>query len=746
MNAVNQVPPDSFRDADTGADPSAYVQKGDGGIETLNLLVDGVYCGHCIKTVESAMRSEPGVVDARVNLSTRRMTLSWTANEARPSDLIARLGALGYPAVPFDPAALRGQRADEEAFVLRCLAVAGFASSNVMLLSVAVWAGAFSDMEAVTRGLLHWVSALVALPAIAYAGRPFFRAALRAVTARRVNMDVPISIAVIVTAGVSLFEVITGGPHAYFDAAIMLVFFLLIGRYLDMRTRGAMRSTAENLAALAAHPAIVIDSDGSRRVLPARAVTKGMTVSVATGDRVPVDGMVATGKTQIDSSLLTGETDPVFVAPGDRVYAGTLNTGAAIQIKASATGNDTVLADIVRLVENAEQSRSVYVRLADRAARLYAPLVHFMALATLAGWWFIGGASFHDALLTAVAVLIITCPCALGLAVPTVQVVASGLLMKSGVVVKSGDALERLAIADTVVLDKTGTLTLGRPEITNLDEIDDEDLRLAASLAVSSRHPLCNALVRAAGPVGVRPDTVETPGMGLSAGSGDGEIRLGNRAFCGLGASAPDTFVPNKGTELWLCRPDRLPVRFTFADGLRPDSREFVGWLKKQGFAVELLSGDRSDAVAQVAAELGIDRYRAEIRPDGKVARLAELEAQGRKVFMIGDGLNDAPSLAGAFVSASPASGADISQTAADFVFQADRLEPIATAIQIARRSRRMVTANFGLAAGYNVLAVPLAIAGYVTPLIAAVAMSTSSILVTLNALRLARMKFGNLR
>ena len=741
MNAVNQVPPDSFRDTDTGADPSAYVQKEDGGIETLNLLVDGVHCGHCIKTVESAMRSEPGVTDARVNLSTRRMTLSWTANEARPGDLIARLGALGYRAVPFDPAALRGQRADEEGFLLRCLAVAGFATSNVMLLSVAVWAGAFSDMEAVTRGLLHWVSALVALPAIAYAGRPFFRAALRAIAARRVNMDVPISIAVIVTAGVSLFEVIAGGPHAYFDAAIMLLFFLLIGRYLDMRTRGAMRSTAENLAALASHPAIVVDSDGARRVLPARAVTKGMTVSVATGDRVPVDGIVATGETQIDSSLLTGETDPVSVGPGDSVFAGTLNTGAAILIKASATGNNTVLADIVRLVENAEQSRSVYVRLADRAARLYAPLVHFLALMTLAGWWFIGGASFHDALLTAVAVLIITCPCALGLAVPAVQVVASGLLMKSGVIVKAGDALERLAIADTVVLDKTGTLTLGRPEITNLDEIDGEDLRLAASLAVTSRHPLCNALVRAAGPVAVWPDTVETPGMGLSAGSGDGEIRLGNRAFCGLATSAA-----NKGTELWLCRPDRLPVRFTFADGLRPDSREFVDWLMEQGFAVELLSGDRSDAVAEVASRLGIRHYRAETRPDEKDARLAELAAQGRKVFMIGDGLNDAPSLAGAFVSASPASGADISQTAADFVFQADRLEPVATAIQIARRSRRMVTANFGLAAGYNALAVPLAIAGYVTPLIAAVAMSTSSILVTLNALRLARMKFRNLR
>lgn len=740
MTAANPVAPGEIDENASIADPSAYVQHQEDGIETLNLLVDGVHCGHCIKTVETAMRNEPGVVDARVNLSTRRMTVSWTENTTKPGDLIARLDSLGYPAVPFDPIALRGQRADEQAFLLRCLAVSGFASSNVMLLSVAVWAGAFSDMEAITRGLLHWISALIALPAIAYAGRPFFRAAVRALSARRVNMDVPISIAVLVTAGVSLFEVITGGPHAYFDAAIMLLFFLLIGRYLDMRTRGAMRSTAENLAALAAHPAIVVDADGTRRVVPARSVSRGMTVAVAGGDRVPVDGTVATGATQIDSSLLTGETDPVSVAPGDSVFAGTLNTGSAIQIKASATGGDTVLADIVRLVENAEQTRSVYVRLADRAARLYAPVVHLLAAVTLLGWWLLGGASFHASLLIAVAVLIITCPCALGLAVPAVQVVASGRLMKAGIVVKSGDALERLAIADTVVLDKTGTLTLGRPEITNLNEISETDLQRAASLAVSSRHPLCNAVVRAAGPVAVLPDTIETPGMGLATTTNGREIRLGNRAFCDISSAPVDG-----GTELWLSETGRSPVRFEFSDTLRPDAGAFVDWLRAEGYGFELLSGDREGPVSEVAATLGIDEYRAGARPDDKIARLAELEAEGRKVLMIGDGLNDAPSLAGAFVSVSPASGADITQTAADFVFQSDRLEPIGTAILIARRSRKMVTANFGLAVGYNLLAVPLAIAGFVTPLIAAVAMSTSSILVTLNALRLVRMKFRSL-
>lgn len=732
--AVSAVPGSHDESA---ADPSAYVRRESPGTESLSLLVDGVHCAHCIKKIETALLAEPGVEAARVNLSTRRLALSWKTGEARPETLVARLEALGYPAIPFDPAVLTTRGADEEGFLLRCLAVAAFASGNVMLLSVAIWAGAFSDMESATRGLMHWISALIALPAIAYAGQPFFRSAIRAIRGRRVNMDVPISVAVIVTAAVSLFEVIVEGPHAYFDAAVMLLLFLLIGRYLDLRTRGAMRSTAENLTALAAHPAVVIDPAGGRRVVPARSVTVGMAVSVAAGERIPVDGVVTAGVTTIDKSLLSGETEPESVTQGSPVYAGTLNTGEPIQIRATAAGDDTVLAEIVRLVEDAEQGRSAYVRLADRAARLYAPVVHLLALATLAGWWLAGGATFHDALLTAVAVLIITCPCALGLAVPAVQVVASGQLMKAGVLVKSGDALERLAAADTIVLDKTGTLTLGRPEVSNMNALSDADLQLAGSIAAASRHPLCTALVREAGTIPVRADVIETPGMGLIAGAGRDEIRLGNRAFCGIDGTAADS-----ATELWLCRPDTAPIRVTFADRMRPDARAFVDWLKEQGLAVELLSGDRTEAVAAVAAELGISRYRANVRPDGKVARLGELEAAGRKVCMIGDGLNDAPSLAAAFVSVSPASGADIAQTAADFVFQSDRLEPVARTIRISRRAQRMVTGNFGLAAGYNVLAVPIAIAGYVTPLIAAVAMSASSILVTLNALRLAYRNF----
>ncbi len=717
-------------------DLSAFVERDGDGTASLNLLVNDVHCAHCIAAIESAMRAEPGVVDARVNLTARRLRLAWRDGAADPGALVERLDRLGYPAVPYSPAALSGAGRREEAILLRALAVAGFAAGNVMLLSIAVWAGGASGMADATRALMHWISALLALPAIAYAGLPFFHSAAGALAARRVNMDLPISVAVCVTAAISLAELLAERPDVYFDAALMLLFFLLVGRYLDLRTRGAMRSTAENLAALAAEPATVLRPDGVRELVPSRAVQPGSRVLVAAGERIPVDGDILSGRTVIDRSLLTGEAALEAAMPGDRVYAGTVNAGDPVTLSAVAAGDGTVLNEIVRLSEAAEQGRSAYVRLADRAARLYAPVVHGLALLAFAGWWGLGGLPLRDALLIGVAVLIITCPCALGLAVPAVQVVACNRLLRNGVLVKAGDALERLAAVDTVLLDKTGTLTFGRPEIVGRDALAEDDLLLAASLAGASRHPLCRSVLRTAGPVPVREDVREETAMGLAAGSGETETRLGNRVWCrvsGPGGEHPD------GPELWLRRPGREPVQFRFADSLRPDAPAFVSWLKRQGFAVELFSGDRTPAVRSTAETLEIDAWKADARPAEKLARLDALKRAGHRALMVGDGLNDAPSLAGADASISPAAGADLAQTAADIVFQGDRLESVAIAIRTARRARRLVFQNFALAAAYNALAVPLAVAGHVTPLIAAAAMSASSIAVTLNALRLGR-------
>ncbi|MBT5458047.1 MAG: heavy metal translocating P-type ATPase, partial [Rhodospirillaceae bacterium] len=462
----------------------------------------------------------------------------------------------------------------------------------------------------------------------------------------------------------------------------------------------------------------------------------GAEVMVPMGGRIPADGLVVRGASDIDSSLVTGESTPRPIGPGEDVFAGTLNMSAAITLRVTASADQTILADIVRLMEAAQQKRSRYVRLADRAAKLYAPIVHIAALLTFMGWLTLGDAGWQPALVIAIAVLLITCPCALGLAVPVVQIVACGRLMEDGILVTRGDALERLAVADTIVFDKTGTLTFGRLALTNKAAIDLSDGRLAASIAAASHHPLCRALIETYGPVVARTGVVEEPGFGLRVGIDKSEIRLGSRQWCGVREEG-DIEQGLLGPELWLAQPDRPPVQFLFEDVLRPDAVSTIRTLRGLGFRVELLSGDREPAVRYVAEQVGIDDWQASCTPADKAARLAALEAAGERVLMVGDGLNDAPALAGAFVSMSPASAADVSRTSADVIIQGERLAPIATAIRLARKSRTLVFQNFSLAALYNIVAIPFAVAGYVTPLIAAIAMSASSIAVTLNALRL---------
>ncbi len=720
----------------TGApsvDYVAYVRPDGDGRSRLHLLVEGLKCGGCVARIERALARQPDVAEARVNLSTRRLTLAWTGHADRAGPLAAIVADLGFPVVPFDPERLGAGDTAESRVLLRSMAVAGFAAGNVMLLSVSVWAGHFQDMGPATRDLLHWFSALIALPAIAYAGQPFFRSALAALRSGHTNMDVPISLAVLLAAGMSLHETLRGADHAYFDSAVTLLFFLLIGRYLDRRARGKARSAAERLLALQSGAVTVLDDAGRQSSLPPEQVRPGMTVLVAAGSRIPVDGSVSDGRSDVDASAISGEAVPVAIAPGDRVFAGTVNQSAPVKLTVTAVGEGTLLAEIVRLMELAEQRRGRFVALADRVARLYAPVVHTLAAATFLGWVLFGTIGWQTALLYAVAVLIVTCPCALGLAVPAVQVIASGRLMRRGTLLKSATALERLAAVDTIVFDKTGTLTTGQLDMDADAFCDRESLEVAAGLAGASNHPLARALVRAVPGVPVPDGVAEHPGRGLSWSGPEGEVRLGSRRWCGV-----EETMGAEGPELWLARPGRPAARFGFADRLRPDAARVVGALAAQGYHVELLSGDRMPAVARVAETLGITRWSAEQDPAAKQARLAALAEDGRTVLMVGDGLNDAPALAAASVSASPATASDIAQTAADAVFQGNRLAPVTELLTVARRADRLVKQNIALSFGYNVIAVPIAVAGLVTPLVAAICMSASSIAVVLNALRLA--------
>jgi P-type Cu2+ transporter len=701
-------------------------------LATTTLAVANMHCGGCMRKVETTLAAIPGVVSARANLSAKRVSASHSPGDLQAAALIDALDRAGFVAAELaDTSVDRRAAADQD--YLRRIGVAGFAAANIMLLSVSVWSSGGTEMSPAIRSLFHWLSALIALPAIAYAGIPFFRSAAQALSRRRVNMDVPISLGVTLATLMSVYQSLRGSEQVYFDAATTLLFFLLFGRFLDQRMRAKAAGAAANLIGLAATSATVLKQDGSLVRMSAKALAPGMRILIAAGERVAADGRVLQGSGEVDQSLITGESRPCRVAPGAFVYAGTINLSDPMVVEATTGSDNTLLAEIARLMATAEQARGRYVRLADRAAQLYAPLVHALGLATFLGW-LLSGQGWEGALTAAIAVLIITCPCALALAVPAVQVAATSRLFARGVLLKTADALERLAEIDTVVFDKTGTLTLGRPNLLNPGAIDRATLAAAAALAANSRHPYARALVRAARErsLGIEPATgvQETAGFGLERQTALGRERLGSPAWCGL---------ENAEATVTLCyrAADGRLTGFSLADQLRPDAAGTTQGLARAGFALEILSGDRPSVVAAVARDLGVQHFGAQLLPTDKIGRLAALAAAGRKVLMVGDGLNDAPALGSAHASLSPATAADISQTAADAIFQGDALAPLLETLGVARAAHRMALENFAIAIGYNLIFVPLAVAGHVTPLLAALAMSVSSLAVTANALRL---------
>ncbi|NBE06909.1 heavy metal translocating P-type ATPase [Paragemmobacter ruber] len=694
----------------------------------LMLSLPGAHCAACIATVEQALAAVPGVRSARVNLTLRRASVD-AAPEVTAAPLITALQAVGYEAHELDPGLLSATETDRQGRdLLMRLGVAGFSMMNVMLLSVAVWSGAGEA----TRDLFHWISAAIALPTVVFAGQPFFRSAWASLRVGRLGMDVPISLALILASGISLFETWNSGHHAYFDAAVMLAFFLLAGRYLDHRTRAVARSAASVLAALEVPRATVL-RDGAEVVLPLAEVVAGDLVRVRPGGRMPVDGVVVEGQSEVDRSLLTGESLPIFAGPGAVVSAGEGNLTGPLVVRVTAAGRESSLHRMADLVAVAESARTRYTSLAERAARLYSPLVHILSFSAFGFWMWRTGGDLRYAVNISAAVLIITCPCALGLAVPAVVTAASGRLFRKGLLIKHGTALERLAEVDTVVFDKTGTLTMGAPEVTNLGDHPRAAVEVAAALAAASSHPLAQALVAGARAAGVHPARVEAlrevPGYGVEGVWKGRRVRLGRAEWCGAD--------PRAVTASYLCTGEGAARAFTFADSLRPGAEAAVASLRGQGLHVVLLSGDAQGAVADMAARLGIAEWKAGVLPAEKAADVQARTQAGRRVLMVGDGLNDTAALAAAHVSVSPASALDAARVASDIVLLGQDMAPIGDALRISRQASRRIVENFGISAAYNVIAVPLALVGMATPLAAAAAMSLSSITVSLNALRL---------
>ncbi len=690
------------------------------------LSLPGAHCAACIVGIEAALMAVPGVQSARVNLTQKRASIS-AAPHVTADALIAAVTRAGFAAHVLDAGLLSSAETDRQGRdLLMRLGIAFFAMMNVMLLSVAVWAGA-SDA---TRDMFHWISAAIALPTVLFCGQPFFRSALTSLRAGRLGMDVPISLALILASGISLFETAWSGHHAYFDAAVMLCFFLLVGRYLDHRTRALARSAAEELAALEVPRATVLRG-GVALVVPIADVVVGDTMRVLPGERLPADGVVTEGASELDRSLLTGESAPVAVAVGAMVSAGEVNLTGVLTVQVTAVGRDSSLHRMADLVAVAESAKGAMRSLADRAARMYSPLVHILSFGAFGFWMWQTGGDLRFAVNISAAVLIITCPCALGLAVPAVVTAASGRLFRMGLLVKHGTALERLAEVDTVVFDKTGTLTLGRPVVVGLDAHAPDMLAVALALAEGTAHPLGQALAAAARGSGVMPARVtglrEVPGSGVEGMWQGAPVRLGRADWCGA--------VALDQTATYLAMAGQTHT-FALADALRPGADRLIAALQARGLRVMILSGDAPGAVGAMAARLGVGDWQAGMRPDEKAAMIAALTGMGHRVLMVGDGLNDTTALAGAHVSISPASALDAARVASDIVLLGQDMAGIADALRIAGKARRRIIENFVISGGYNVIAVPLALIGLATPLAAAAAMSLSSITVSLNALR----------
>ncbi|MEL7106549.1 MAG: heavy metal translocating P-type ATPase [Pseudomonadota bacterium] len=680
---------------------------------TVALSVPKMRCAACIGDIERALRKLPDVMDARVNFTLKRVNVE---THLPPEKLVQALSKAGFDAYPLDLDALGADTDPVGRDLILRVGVAGFAMMNVMLLSVAVWSGATDA----TRDMFHLISAAIALPAALFSAQPFFRSAAGALRGRRLNMDVPISLAIILAGGMSLFEALNSGEHAYFDAALSLTFFLLIGRVLEHRTRASARSAARELSALEVQHALKKTSNGVEKIA-ATALAVGDRILVPAGVRVPADGLLVSDTGFTDRSFLTGESDPVQHRAGAELRAGEINIGAPIELTTLRVGEDTKLRQMARLVETAENLRNSYTSLADRAAQIYAPVVHILAAATFAGWFIATGDARH-ALNIAIAVLIITCPCALGLAVPAVSTAAVGRLYRLGFLVKSGTALERLAEIKTVVLDKTGTLT--RPGFDfELDTLDDDAKSVAKGLSEASSHPVSLALNQYL--TGVSPAAIAS----LDERAGQGVSGLWNRKAVAL-ERATD------GTVGLVLRIGERNIPLPYRETELPGAATLAAKLQAAGLDVHILSGDTAAKTERLANRLGVTTWSAGVTPEGKHQVIRDLAKAGATPVMVGDGINDTVALTAAHASVAPGSALDAARNAADVVLTGDTLDHLPALFQTARTAVRMCRQNFGIAIAYNAVAIPIAVAGFATPIAAALAMSTSSICVLVNAMR----------
>jgi heavy metal translocating P-type ATPase len=717
------------------------------------LFLDGLRCAGCVARVERALREAPGVIEAAANYTTHRALVRFDPDATTPAQLVAAVDALGYAATPFDPGSLDGDARRGAREALTRLLVAAFLAGNVMLVSAALYIGAYQHLDAATRVGLRWLAIGLSLPAVTWCALPFWRGALAGLRRREITMDVPIVLGIATAFSVSIAGTLAEASHLYMDSAAMIVFLILLGRTLERGARARAASAVDRLAALTPHTALRRTPTGFETV-PATSLAAGDRVVVAAGERVPADGHVLAGASEVDESMLTGESRPVLRGPGDAVTGGTHNTLAEFEVEIDADVRSGTLARLAALLERAQTERPQVQRTADRIAAVFAPSVVALALLTATAW-LITGAAVLDAALAAAAVLIVACPCALGLATPAAVTAAVGRAASLGILVKSGEALERCASVDAALLDKTGTITDGGLAVESVAPAaglePDQVLEVAARAEGASTHPVAVALRRAAAERGL--DATATlsrqtlPGRGVIAGEGESALRVGSLSHleeAGLRpapelAEAADKLGERGLSLAWVAEGSRVIGAIALSDPPRADARDAVARLARLGLSVALVSGDHAPAVSLAARRSGIADASAAVTPEGKVERVRALRARGARIIVAGDGINDAAALSAADVGVAMARGSGATLHAADVVIRAPRLGALADCIELSRATLRRIRENLGFALAYNAIAVPLAMLGVLAPLHAAVAMSLSSLVVTANAVRLLR-------
>jgi Cu2+-exporting ATPase len=729
------------------------------GERRARLIVEGIHCAACVWLIEKALAGMPGVVLAEVNLAHHRLLLQWRPKQVPLSQIMRRLAALGYVAVPFNPDRAEAALQQQNRRLLFRMGFAGFGAMNIMWISIALYAGAFSGISSEYRHFFHWVSCAIATPVLLYSGGPILRSAWLGLRRSALGMDLPISIGALATYSYSLWQTVQGGTHVYFDTVVVFLFVILIGRYLEALARRNASSATMQLLELQPRMATRLLPDGSEERIAVRQLQPGDRLRIKPGDKAPADGMILEGCSHIDESMLTGESRPVRKQPGSRIAGGTVNGEAPLIMQVEATGADTVLSRIIHLVESAQGSKARIQRLADRIVPWFVAATLLLAALSLFYWWM--HADFDTALLAATAVLIITCPCALALATPMAIAVSTGLSAGHGVLIRNGEALERLSETTHVVLDKTGTLTTGQMRVTEIlpaDSADDPErlLQLAGALERHYSHPLAAAICASVEAATLTfPDSHDQQllaGMGIGGRVGKHQIWIGNQrlmqaqqiplpaaalAHCrrieaGMGAAV---LIAVDGAYAGLLR---------IEDQLRESAVGLISALAARGIGMTLLTGDSAAAAAHLKQQL-CEQDGAEIRvitdvlPADKAACVSALQQQGEHVLMAGDGINDAPALAQADVSLAMGSGTDVSMECSDIVLMGSDLARILWTIRLGSVTLRTIRQNLTLSLAYNLILVPVAMAAWVTPVFAALAMPLSSLLVIGNAILIRR-------